>query len=60
MLRWAIIFLGMAIVAGILGWGEVAGLTGVSGWIAQLLFFVFLVLFAIWLVAGLTNRRAVP
>ena len=44
MLRWAISFLVLAIVAGVFGFG---GIMAVSVDIAKLLFFVFIVLFAI-------------
>ena len=40
MLRWALIFLVVALVAGVLGFG---GIAGASMGIAQVLFFVFLV-----------------
>jgi uncharacterized membrane protein YtjA (UPF0391 family) len=49
MLSWALIFLVVAILAGVLGFGAVAG-TAAS--IAQLLFFVFLVLFVVSLLMG--------
>ena len=52
MLSWALTFLIVALVAGVLGFGVVAG-TAAS--IAKILFFVFLVLFIIGLVMG---RRA--
>ena len=52
MLGWALTFLIIALVAGVLGFGVVAG-TAAS--IAKVLFFVFLVLFIIGLVMG---RRA--
>ncbi len=49
MLGWAITFLVIALIAGILGFGVVAG-TAAS--IAKILFFVFLVLFVIGLLMG--------
>jgi len=52
MLRWALIFLVIAIVAAILGFG---GLAGDLAWIAKILLFVFLILFVISLIMG---RRA--
>jgi uncharacterized membrane protein YtjA (UPF0391 family) len=52
MLSWALTFLIVALVAGVLGFGVIAG-TAAS--IAKILFFVFLVLFIIGLVLG---RRA--
>jgi uncharacterized membrane protein YtjA (UPF0391 family) len=54
MLRWALIFLVIAIVAAILGFG---GLAGDLAWIAKILLFVFLILFVISLIMG---RRATP
>ena len=50
---WSLIFLVIAIIAAILGFGGIAG-TAVG--IAQILFFVFLV---IWLIAFIGGRRAV-
>ncbi len=49
MLGWALTFLIIALIAGVLGFGVVAG-TAAS--IAKILFFVFLVLFIIGLVMG--------
>lgn len=57
MLRWALIFLILAIVAGVLGFGGVAS---TSLWIAQVLCFVFLVVFAISLIAHLATGRNAP
>jgi len=50
MLYWALIFLVVALVAGLLGFGGVAS---TSMGIAQILFFIFLVLFLVMLVANL-------
>ncbi len=52
-LQWALIFLVVALVAGVLGFGGVAV---ISVEIARALFFVFLVLFALSLVLGLVRR----
>ncbi len=52
MLGWALTFLVIALVAGVLGFGVVAG---TAATVAKILFFVFLVLFIIGLVMG---RRA--
>jgi uncharacterized membrane protein YtjA (UPF0391 family) len=52
MLRWAILFLIIALVAGLLGFTSVAGTAYAAG---KLVFFVFLVLFVIALIMG---RRA--
>jgi len=49
MLYWAVIFLIVAIVAGVLGFG---GIAGASVGIARVLFGIFLVLFLISLIAG--------
>jgi uncharacterized membrane protein YtjA (UPF0391 family) len=49
MLSWALTFLIIALIAGVLGFGVIAG-TAAS--IAQVLFFVFLVLFVIGLIMG--------
>ena len=54
MLYWALVFLVVALVAGVLGFG---GVTVLSVEIARLLFFVFLVLFVVSLVAGLLRGR---
>jgi uncharacterized membrane protein YtjA (UPF0391 family) len=51
MLHYAIVFLIIALLAGVFGFG---GIAGTSAWIAQVLFVVFLVLF---LVSLLTGRR---
>lgn len=50
MLGWALTFLVIALIAGVLGFG---GIAIISVEIARLLFFVFLVLFAVSLIAGL-------
>lgn len=49
MLSWAITFLILAVIAGLLGFTTVAG---VSVTAAKILFFVFLVLLVVSLVAG--------
>jgi uncharacterized membrane protein YtjA (UPF0391 family) len=53
MLHWSLMFLIMALIAAVLGFG---GLAGAAVGIAKVLFFVFLV---VWLIALLTGRRAV-
>jgi uncharacterized membrane protein YtjA (UPF0391 family) len=53
MLYWALVFLVVAIIAGALGFG---GIAGTSAGIAQILFFVFLAFLVISLVAGLFRR----
>ena len=57
MLRWALIFLILALIAGALGFG---GLAATSAGIAKLLFYVFIIIFAISLVAGLMGGRTPP
>lgn len=49
MLQWAVVFLVLALIAGVFGFGGIAGL---SLEFAKILFFVFLVLFVISLVRG--------
>ena len=53
MLGWALTFLVIALIAAVLGFG---GIASASAGIAQILFFVFLVLFAVTLVARLVRR----
>jgi uncharacterized membrane protein YtjA (UPF0391 family) len=53
MLRWALIFFVVAIVAGIFGF---AGIMVAAAGIAKLLFYLFLVLFLISLIGGLASR----
>jgi uncharacterized membrane protein YtjA (UPF0391 family) len=53
MLYWALVFLVVAIIAGALGFG---GIAGASAGIAQILFFIFLAFLVISLVAGLMRR----
>jgi uncharacterized membrane protein YtjA (UPF0391 family) len=53
MLRYAIVFLVVAIIAALFGFGGIAA--GATE-IAKLLFFVFLVLFIVSLVAGMMRR----
>lgn len=54
MLRWALIFLVIGLVAGVLGFTSVAG---ASIAIAKILFFIFMVIFLVLLIAGLTAAR---
>lgn len=53
MLKWTLIFLAVALVAGLFGFG---GIATASAGIAQILFAVFLVLFLVALVAGAIRR----
>ncbi len=49
MLSWALIFLVIALIAGLMGFGVIAG---TAAGIAKILFFVFLVLFVLSLLMG--------
>jgi uncharacterized membrane protein YtjA (UPF0391 family) len=53
MLRWALIFLVVAVLAGVLGF---AGIMVAAAGIAKLMFYLFLAMFAISLVVGLLTR----
>jgi len=54
MLGWAVVFLIIALVAAVFGFG---GIAVASAGIAKLLFFIFLVLFVISLIFGWRGRR---
>ncbi len=57
MLRYALIFLVVALIAGVLGFG---GLAGASMGIAKILFYIFIILFVVGLIMHLVNgRRAI-
>ncbi len=56
MLRWAFIFLVVGLIAALLGFTNVAG---ASIEIAKILFFIFMVIFVVLLVAGITVGRRV-
>ena len=56
MLRWSAIFLVIGIVAAVFGFG---GIALAAAGIAKILFFVFLILFLITLISGLSSRRRV-
>lgn len=53
MLSWAILFLIIALIAGVLGFGVVAG---TAAWIAKALFVVFVILFLVSLLTGRSAR----
>ena len=53
MLRWALAFFVIAIVAAIFGFG---GIAVAAAGIAKILFFIFLVLFLVALLGGLVRR----
>lgn len=57
MLYWALVFLVVALIAGVLGFG---GVYVAAAGIAKILFFVFLILFIISLVSGGMTRRPLP
>ena len=54
MLRWAVIFLVIGLIAGLLGF---TGLAGTSIAIAKFLFFIFIAIFLVLLIAGFTVAR---
>ena len=54
MLRWALIFLVIALIAALFGFG---GLAVTAAEIAKILFYLFLFLFLIALIFGLIGRR---
>jgi uncharacterized membrane protein YtjA (UPF0391 family) len=56
MLRWALIFLVLGLIAAALGF---TGIAGASVGIAKVLFFLFLAIFAVMLILGLTVYRGV-
>ena len=57
MLYWALMFLIIAIIGGVLGFG---GIAFAAAGIAKILFFIFLVVFAVMLLSGLLGRRSPP
>ncbi len=57
MLYWAVVFLVIAIIAGVLGF---TGVYLAAAGIAKVLFFLFLVLFVISLIFGGMTGRRVP
>ena len=56
MLRWAMVFLVVAIIAALLGFG---GIASASAGIAKTLFFIFLIVFVIMLALGLIGGRKI-
>ena len=54
MLRWALMFLVIGLIAGVLGFTTVAG---ASIAIAKILFYVFIAIFLLLLIGGLTIFR---
>ena len=57
MLSWALTFLVVALIAGVFGF---TGVYVAAAGIAKILFFVFLVLFIVSLVAGRTPHETLP
>jgi len=57
MLRWAMAFLVLALVAALFGFG---GLVVASVGIAQVMFYLFLLVFLVTLVLGLVSGRQTP
>ncbi len=57
MLYWSAVFFSIALIAGALGFG---GLSAAAGGIAQILFYIFLVMFLVALIAGLVGRSRPP
>ena len=56
MLRWALGFLVLALIAAVFGFG---GIAVASAGIAKILFFLFLIVFVITLVTGVVTTRRV-
>lgn len=56
MLRWSAMFLVIALIAAVFGFG---GIAVAAAGIARILFFVFLILFLVSLLRGLTYRHRV-
>lgn len=52
MLYWALIFLVIALIAGLFGFRQVAG---VSMQISKVLFFLFIIIFVVFLILGLSG-----
>ena len=57
MLRWAVIFLVVALIAALFGFG---GIAAAATDIAKILFFIFIVLFLVALLFGLLGGRTPP
>jgi uncharacterized membrane protein YtjA (UPF0391 family) len=56
MLKWAVIFLVIGLIAGVLGFTSIAG---ASIAIAKIIFFIFIAIFVVLLILGLTVYRDV-
>jgi uncharacterized membrane protein YtjA (UPF0391 family) len=57
MLYWALVFFIIAVIAAIFGFG---GIASGAALIAKILFFIFVAVFVIALIAGLVGRRNPP
>lgn len=53
MLRWMIIFIIVALIAGVLGFG---GIAGASAGLAKICFYIFIALFVISLIRNLSKK----
>jgi uncharacterized membrane protein YtjA (UPF0391 family) len=56
MLRWALVFLVLGLIAGALGFTAIAG---ASIAIAKFLFFIFIAIFVVLLILGMTAARRI-
>lgn len=56
MLKWAFVFLVIGLIAGVLGFTSIAG---ASIAIAKIIFFIFIAIFLVMLILGLTVYRGV-
>lgn len=56
MLRWALAFLVLALIAGVFGF---TGIAGESMWIARVLFFIFIIIFVVGLIYRLITGRTI-
>jgi uncharacterized membrane protein YtjA (UPF0391 family) len=54
MLYWAAVFFVIALISAVLGFG---GIAAGAAEIAKILFFIFLIVFAVTFIIGLLNRR---
>ena len=57
MLYWSVVFLIIALLAGVFGFGLIEG---TSFMIAKVLFFIFLIVFIVSLIMGFSGRRRLP
>jgi len=57
LLRWALIFLVVSLIAAVFGFG---GIAATAAGIAQVLFFIFLAMCIVFLVAALLTKKTPP